>query len=299
MKSMLRSASQISLIFLIVVLAGCFQPPEFPLEPQISFERLHLTDTASLVLTFQVRDGDGDIGLRSESESYEDFLEPYHPFSVVTSGSNNVTFKNGYTPPYNSIPVVRFPTTYRLYKGSNSSGVPVYEYKTVQELHFAGESTFYASEDLRPEEFDCNSYEKVSIYTIEQETVNDQVVNEELNEEIDTFFVVRNPYHFNIYIELQIKEGEDYLPFALDECDPGYTARFPLFEKSNIGRPLDGRISYAFFSVLFQDPESSPLLTETLRLKFYIYDRALNQSNEVLTPDFKLLDLRQGDLVAN
>jgi len=297
--SMLKSGVQISLIFLSVVLAGCFKPPEYPIEPQISFMRLHLTDTASLVLTFHVRDGDGDIGLRSESEDYRDLLEPYHPFGVVVSSDNFVTLSDGLTGPYGLTPAVRLPTTYRLYKGRNASGIQVFEFKTVQVLYAAGDEIFYSNDDLRPLEYDCNSYEIVSFYEVEQEVVNDLVVNEELVEEIDTIFIERNPFHFNIFIELQLKDGDEYVPFDLDECDPGYTARFPIFKKSNIGRPLDGSISYAFFSVLFQDPASSPLLTETMRLRFYIYDRALNQSNEVITPDFKLLDLRQGDLVAD
>lgn len=298
--TMRKTAVQISLILLILMQLSCFKPPEFPDIPAISFERLRLTDTASLVLTFHVRDGDGDIGLESESENVNDSAYPYHAFGVVVGADDEiVTLQNEVLGPYNLIPAVQLPFTYYLYKGQDGNDNPIIETRTVLELYRAGDETFFSNDDLRPEDFDCQEYEILSFYTIDQEIVNNQVISETLVEDVDTVFVQRNPYHFNIYIELQIKEGNNYVPFELDECDPGYTARFPLFKRSNIGRPLDGSISYAFYSVLFSDPESSPLLTETLRLRFWIYDRALQTSNEVITPDFRLLDLRQGDLVGD
>ena len=309
---MRKTAVQISLILLILMQLGCFKPPEFSNIPQISFERLKLTDTASLVLTFHVRDGDGDIGLASESENIDDSLYPFHPFGVVVGAGNEiVTLQNDVAGPYRLIPAVQLPFTYYLYKGQDNNNNPIFETRTVLELFRAGDEMFYSNDDLRPTEFNCLDYEILSFYTVEQEVVNNFVVSENLIEDVDTVFVERNrdvpnrervsnlSNHFNIYIELQINQGGEYVPFELDDCDPGYTARFPLFKKSNIGRPLDGTISYAFFSVLFSDPESSPLLNETLRLRFYIYDRMLNQSNEVITPDFKLLDLRRGDLIGD
>ena len=279
---------------------GCFKPPEFSNIPQISFERLKLTDTASLVLTFHVRDGDGDIGLASESENVNDSADPYHAFGVVVGVDDEiVTLQNNVSGPYNIIPAVQLPYTYYLYKGQDANNDPIFETRTVLELFRAGDEKFFSTDDLKPTDFDCFEYEILSFYKVEREIVNNVVLSESLVEDVDTVFVQRNPYHFNIFIELQIKQGSTYVPFELDDCDPGYTARFPLFKKSNIGRPLDGTISYAFFSVLFSDPESSPLLNETLRLRFYIYDRMLNQSNEVITPDFKLLDLRRGDLIGD
>jgi hypothetical protein len=297
---MRKTAVQISLILLILVQLSCIRPPEYPDIPQISFERLKLTDTASLVLTFHVRDGDGDIGLASESENIDDSLDPFHPFGVVVGeGDEIVTFNNSINGPYGLIPGIQLPITYTLFKGRNENNEAIIETRTVLGLFRAGDRTFYSNDDERPVDYDCLDYEIMSFYTVDQEIVNDEVVSETLVEDVDTVYVQRNPNHFNIYIELYIKQGGNYVLYELDECDPGYTARFPLFKKSNIGRPLDGNISYAFFSVLFNDPESSPLLTETLRIRFWIYDRTLQKSNEVITPDFRLLDLRQGDLAGN
>ncbi len=299
------TAVQISLILLIVALAGCFRPPEFPEEPRIAFERLHLTDTASLVLTFHVRDGDGDIGLGGQSGDFSDLTAPFHPYGGVVSGNFLVTYSDGLEGPYDLVPLAKFPVTVQLYKGRNENNVPVYEYRNIQILDQVGDRVPFSVDDERPPVFDCESYEIVSFYSVDQEVVEGVVVSETLIEEVDTIFVQRNPFHFNIYIDIQVKVGNDYVSFDLDDCDVGYTARFPVFNRANLGRPLDGSISYAFFSVLFQDPESSPLLTETMRLRFYIYDRTLTpdgelqKSNEVYTPDFKLLDLRQGDLVAD
>ena len=297
---MRSKAVQISLILLILMQLGCFKPPEYPINPQISFERLKLTDTASLVLTFKVRDGDGDIGLASESENVYDLFDPYHPYWVVANYDTILVTKSNNPPgPYYLFPAVRLPVRYSIYKGVDSNNNRIFENRTVLELIRAGEGTFFSNEIERPEEYNCLEYEIMSNYSRTVEVINGERLLTALTENVDTVFVQRNPYHFNIYIELQINQGGVYVPFELDDCDPGYTARFPLFKKSNIGRPLDGSISYAFFSVLFSDPESSPLLNETLRLRFYIYDRMLNQSNEVTTPEFKLLDLRRGDLTGD
>lgn len=310
-RSMKAFAVQISVISIILLLAGCFRPPEYPNEPRVGFQRLQLTDTASLVLTFDVRDGDGDIGLESE-----DVVEPYHAYSLITTDPNavRVIVDNGQTfisvddedivklgddsePPFYQIPVERIPVFYPVFAGFGENGQRQYEAFPFLSFFRVGSATVFSETDDRPALYDCAEYEIVSFFepVIEEVSGVDEIVDVE--EDVDTVYVSRNPNHFNIFIEFQIKQGDDYVIFNPDECDPGYTSRFPVFKQSNIGRPLNGSISFAFFSVLFQNPDS-PFFTETLRLKFYIYDRALNKSNEVFTPDFRLLDLRQGDLVA-
>jgi hypothetical protein len=263
-----------------------------------------------------VRDGNGDIGLESSTaapliyykgniysigELDGDILEPYNVFDVIRDSptNSNVTISNGHSGPYVQTPVFQAPITYLLFKGRQNQRDIFDTVHVDQTIIDAGSRRFFSNSDERPLEYSCEDYEILSFYRVDQEVVNDVVLSENLIKESDTVFVKRNPFHFNIFIEFQIKSGGTYTVFPIGDCDPGYTARYPLFKRSNIGRPLVGSISYGFFSLLFQDPESSPLLNETLRIRFYIYDRELNQSNEVFTPDFKLLELRQGDLVGN
>ena len=63
-------------ILLVVSVASCLKPQEFPPEPEIAFKDfVILSDSAKLTVTFQ--DGDGDIGL-SESDT----LPPYDTSSI-------------------------------------------------------------------------------------------------------------------------------------------------------------------------------------------------------------------------
>ena len=294
-----RFGYQISLIFIILVFIGCHRPPEFPKTPKISFERLHLTDTSTLILNFNFRDGDGDIGLASE-----DVLEPYHVYSFIVKNDTAVNISNDYTGPFDIVPVALISKTFRLYKGQNEKKEPIYKSESVLIPAKAGENSFFSNEDLRPTEFECEQYEIVSFYALAQVVEKGVLVSESLVENVDTVFVERNPFHFNINIDLLVKKGSTYIPYQefvpelISECDPLFTSRFPIFDRSDIGRPLDGSISYTFFSTQFA-ANNSAILNETIRLRFFIYDRALNQSNVVETEDFTILGLRSGDLVAN
>ena len=67
------------LFIISVTTTSCFEPPEFSDEPEISFNSIEFvpveTRRDSLILTFNFRDGDGDIGLDNTFT-----LFPYHAF---------------------------------------------------------------------------------------------------------------------------------------------------------------------------------------------------------------------------
>jgi hypothetical protein len=302
-----KTIRQISFFLVILLAAGCYRAPEFSEVPRISFAKLQLTDTASLVLEFNVRDGDGDIGLQSESDDPDDSAVPYHPLSWIFDSQDRLVTINseGHVGPFYAQPVARFDAFADILKFDPEDtiqyGVTVTDFRAYFRV---GESVFFSEDNPKEDNvYECENFEIVEQFEIERDTIPIEIDGEtfefyddELISFLDTVYVTRNPFHFNIYIDLLIKQGDDYVPFEFDECDPGYTARFPIFKKGTIGRPLDGSIEYAFFSTQF-DPETSFLLNQTLRLRFYIYDRALNQSNVVTTPDFEILDLRRAPLV--
>jgi hypothetical protein len=71
-----------SLLSFVSILTGsCFDPPEFPVVPQITFEGIQFVDSPdpsdfdSLNLYINFKDGDGDLGF---SASPQDISDPYH-----------------------------------------------------------------------------------------------------------------------------------------------------------------------------------------------------------------------------
>lgn len=69
----MNAFSKIALILIIIngIFYSCRKPPEFPIEPQITFKDFVVTgDSATITISFT--DGDGDIGLR-DSDTTGDF----------------------------------------------------------------------------------------------------------------------------------------------------------------------------------------------------------------------------------
>ncbi len=111
----------------------------------------------------------------------------------------------------------------------------------------------------------------------------------------DTFYVQPNEYHYNIHIKYFVRKNGEYQEFdwltAFDPvCGQTFNGRFPLLNTGGKERPLEGKLTYkmksAGFELLFRQ--------DTLRLEVYIYDRALNKSNVINTPDFVLKDISTG-----
>jgi hypothetical protein len=114
-------------------------------------------------------------------------------------------------------------------------------------------------------------------------------------EESDTFYVEQNAFHYNIYVKFFVKKNGVYTEFDwVTEFDPicgeSFNGRYPLLGNPNRDKPLEGKLKYkmasAGFELLFRE--------DTLKLETYIYDRALNKSNTVETPDFVLKNITLG-----
>ena len=115
---------------------------------------------------------------------------------------------------------------------------------------------------------------------------------------IDTLYFELNPNQYNIFITFQVKNASgNFQDFDWDSfytyplCEViGFNGRFPILSKdlSQPG-PLEGTIKYAMNSVGFNIIFS----IKTLRLKVRIIDRALNSSNEILTPEFTLQSIKK------
>jgi len=90
---------------------GCSNPPEYPVEPSISFDNVYfkagdnslIPDTLFVSVNF--KDGDGDLGL---DDSY--LYEPYNALWGYTKQDGSwITYADRNTPPYDTLPNYEFP----------------------------------------------------------------------------------------------------------------------------------------------------------------------------------------------
>ncbi len=237
-------------LFLIIAVASCYPPEEFPNTPSIAFNDLKYREidngTDSLILTIDFQDGDGDIGLDGDENFY-----PYHDFNAIIDANN------------------KFVTI------SDTEVEPPFYIATPN-----GDISFFSQTDNRPD-YNCLDYEIVNL--------------DEANTQVDTFYVQQNENNKNIFVDFYRKKNGVYefidwtRVFSAIGCGTTFDARFPRFIENNNDRALDGSITYSMVSEGF----GLVLRSDTFQLRVRIKDRALNDSNEIRSPDFTLSELQQ------
>lgn len=103
-------------------------------------------------------------------------------------------------------------------------------------------------------------------------------------------YIEPNENHFNIEVDFLVKKGGTYEPFNFqefypDDCGLSFYGRFPLLQDDDdIGTgPVEGVLNYRMKSPVwnvFFAPDDS------IRIQARIRDRALNVSEQILTPPF-------------
>jgi hypothetical protein len=121
--------------------------------------------------------------------------------------------------------------------------------------------------------------------------VIDPLINGSIVE--DTVYYERNPNYFNIFVQFFIKQNDGTFEefnwlteFKFPNCGFAYHGRLPVLSK-NLERkiPLEGTIRYDLKSKGFK----ALFGARTLKLRFWIQDRAFNISNISETNEFNLL----------
>ncbi|MFT4833365.1 MAG: hypothetical protein ACI83W_000574 [Marinoscillum sp.] len=137
-----------------------------------------------------------------------------------------------------------------------------------------GASLVYSEDDNRPI-YNCSQYQ----------------IGSYQNGPIDTFFIEKNEYHNNLHITFERKRQGQYTEidfassFANANCAVvDFDGRIPIFDQGSLGKSLNGTITYAMLSAGFP----TILKLDTFRLTFYAYDRDLNKSNIIVSPDVTL-----------
>ena len=231
-----------SLFFAGIAFVGtsCFTAPEFPNEPEISFNNIVFSkgieefDPDSLVLAINFQDGDGDLGLRNDGA---DTGEPYNAlWYFVKPDGSLLTYADRNLPEYDTLPPYEFP-------------------------------------------YFCQNY----------------VIRDDIFDAVDTFYVEPNEFHHNIKVKYFRKQNGEYNEYDFEtelepQCGETFDGRFPILNTGDRDRPLEGVLKYkmqsAGFELIFR--------LDTLMLEVFIYDRALNKSNVIRTPDFVLRDITKG-----
>lgn len=243
-------------IFLLLVTSACYEAPEFPVEPEITFKDVLFYDTPnnatdSLVVSIGFQDGDGDLGLKGD-----ELRPPYHSFSFVDDGNGNYLTINSndtmppYARPYSCTNYImgRFDTNDNFYYYSTAESSP---YRQV--FGETSPDTLYST----PNPFYYNIYLE---------------------------FLVEREEGFVPFDWTTAPPGGG--------CGITPHGRFPiLFDPELPDKPLSGTLTYQFIN----NGLLPYFRNETLKLRVYIIDRALHVSNVVESPAFTLEEVSAGN----
>ena len=239
------------LILVLFAFISCEKDEGISKIPSISYENIEFKKSInnitqdSLILTINFIDGDGNLGLSNDENSY-----PYHPYNAIIDQEFNwVTL------------------------GSSTVTPPLYVYEP--------NGTYYSfsNNDNRPS-YNCEDY------------IIDTVSS---TSKLDTFFIQKNDFNKNIFIEFLKKENNDFRVIdwkrVFDEeygCGIDFNSRFPPLNISNSSQLLSGKLRYGMVSYGFE----MVLKNDIFKLRVHIIDRELNKSNIIETPEVTLEEIQ-------
>lgn len=235
---------------------GCFEPEDYPEVPEILMENVRFVDSnsGSDSLIITFSFKDKSGDIGLNSG---DIFTPYQVYNFIIDAEDTVVSisGSGYALPLYSAPVFI----------SEQDGDVIYFYDP-------SIKRFFSETDNRPS-YDCDNYEIIGL---------------------DTIYIESNEFFNNIHVALERKVGDEFREFTPEDfrrifnsqdCSLGdFDGRIPLFDANG----KTGTISYSLISQGWQ-----ALREEELRVRIYVYDRALNRSNETVSDSFVIFNLSQ------
>jgi hypothetical protein len=295
----------LAIFFIMACFASCFDPPEFPTVPKISFVRAEFIDdptTAfdSLVIYIDFKDGDGDLGIDGENPDYISYPYNNTNYFQENNGSFDTLHTISASSPTDQYDILDIPDPKKgklvmfrtrknpLYSGKLPSTFHCSSYeiladrpapnKPVTGRKLLIDKADYAALDAKVKIIDTLSSQTTEFYQIK-----------------DTVYFALNPNHYNIEVDFLVKD-----PASSHPDHPGYTefdwfkgfcqtfdGRFPFLADRESS--LEGELSYAMISTGFLASFS----VKTLKLRIQIKDRTLNKSNVIESDDFTLDQIRK------
>jgi len=272
----------------MLLVSACFNPPEFPLVPEIDFESIyfreakHVGERDSLVFTISFKDGNGDLGLSSTQ-----IEPPYHDINYYLA-NNGDTIPVAKATVYSDIPqFVQIPNgvtgklvTVRTHDDPEYSDV-------IPSFTDPYSCTFFTYTKVFVEAKNADIFDET--YNIDS-VYSRQPGIPDFYALLDTFYYQRNPNYANIDVEFWVKESNGYTLYDWEKefCTISFNQRFPILSEKT--GPLEGDLQYAMTSIGFK----SIFSIKTLKLRIKIRDRRLNVSNVVETPEFTLDKIKRG-----
>jgi hypothetical protein len=288
------------------MISACFESPEYPNTPKIAFEGVSFREvngTDSLTLSLSFQDGDGDLGLDANDPRYQ--AAPYNSYTYAIKNGSPGGFDKGIVPfriadddtqalGLDRIDFIR-PTT-------QSQGILLTD-KALDD------PAYYATMPANIYPNTCTTYHFDSVYVLESDNLIDEtftvkrriaVQGDNLLKIEGRFVVERNPTSFNIQVDFEYLKKTDQNPngewttydWTRDSeaktCAPSFNGRFPVLTQDD--GSLDGVIRYHMASEGFVGIFG---MSTQIRLTIRIRDRALNESNTIVTPPFTLAEIRR------
>jgi hypothetical protein len=289
--------------FLSIGISACFNPPEFKNTPEITFREVYFQRSNnpeiqdSIVLRFDFRDGDGDLGLRLGS------LPP--PYNIadfyVENGSNTLVSAGGYlTDDFSFLA----PSGVRKTSNKQAPELAQFVFDIPEGKKLA---TFYSRSHGYPslpaytspystcQRYDYYYIDTVYVAASQRAALRESKIVDTLRSvatntilaygALDTFFVAENFNQYNMLVKFYQKIGNTYQEFdwRKEFCLP-YDSKFVNFSDS--GSPVEGTLTFSMKSFGFE-----PLFgVRSLYIEFQIIDQALNTSNIERTREFTLIE---------
>lgn len=286
------------LSFLVIISGSCFDPPEFPVVPQIEFEKLDFIDSPapafdSLNLYINFKDGDGDLGFTNDLSYISDPFQSSFFYQENAGKIVPLATEAGYVGN----------DQYELLKIPNPSQGKVVSFRTHKKTEYS----------FLPATFSCSDYEYLggalngANSSDGRRLLIEAAAKVALDPEVkivdslfgtdgkiayyqirDTLYYTPNPDHYNIEVDFLVKDptaegGFREFDWRKEYCTT-FDGRFPVF--SDKQSSIDGTLRYSMtslgFTVLFS--------IKTLKLRVSIKDRMRHRSNVIETPEFTLLD---------
>lgn len=292
----------LGLLCALVVLSGsCFDPPEFPIVPQIEYAGIEFIDSPdpsdfdSLNLYLNFKDGDGDLGFTRDPKYmsnpfhsaifYQEDNGDLQPLATRSGFVGNDEFELLEVPNPNAGKLVVF----RTRKKPEYSFLP-------GDVKCTGSNTLKYYEYLGgPVGPGGGGDGRRLLIRAQDKAVLDPLValvdsfpksNPEYYQIRDTLYYTPNPDHYNIEVDFLVKDPSapgGYTEFDWrEEFCTTFDGRFPAL--SDGGSSVDGTLRYSMTSFGF----TTIFSIKTLKLRVSIKDRARNRSNVIETPEFTL-----------
>lgn len=255
-------------LFLPAFVISCFNPPEYPVVPEIEFNSLKFVDTPdpvgqlvfdTLVLKINFKDGDGDIGFSDADLQVSESTAKYAERIYIDKSGQRWAIDD-------------------LLKLSQSTN--------------QGDKTFYASL-LKFSSRKTAPFDTLPAFTKPYDCINWAILQNTAvspAKTIDTLYFQLNANHYNIFVDfLENSSGtfKEY-DFRKELCTT-FDGRLPILSKDiSQENPLEGTIRYAMAGSGFKLVFGS----KTMKLRIQIQDRALNKSNILETEPFQLSSIK-------